>query len=71
MGLLPIHYVILSGVVTLVGKVIWDWLANRTTKQNGTHTAEALTRIEGHLEEMVTRQRKMWEHMLGERQKQD
>lgn len=74
MNLSELHYMILAGVVGLVFKVVWDWLANRGQKKENGHIDAALERLEIQqgknavtLADMHERQKKMWEHMLGER----
>jgi hypothetical protein len=55
--LTDIHYLILYAALGLLGKVVWDWLANR--RANGRETEMSSV-----LKDMQDRQKKMWEFML-------
>ena len=71
MTLVELHYFIAAAVLTLLGKIVWDWLVSLKQKKENGHIESALERLEVQqgrnsvtLEEMHERQKKMWERML-------
>lgn len=60
----PMHLAILGAVLTLLGKIVWDWLVNRGQKKNGEHLERRFDHINMILAELNERQKKLWEHIL-------